>query len=103
MVAYSILAITSLLGVVVFVPLFVIALVRLPSTRLAFVVSASFSIGAMAGFFASWLLAIQVMPRYLDAWNGVPMFVFVSAGAIGGAALAIALVRKLGGNQNWRR
>ena len=95
MAAYPIWVITVILGTVVFVPLLVIALIRLPSARLAFIVSASFSIGAMVGFFLSWLLALQVIPRHLDeAWNGIPVFVFVAAGAIGGAALALGLARK---------
>jgi hypothetical protein len=95
MAAYPIWVITVLLGTVVFVPLFVIALIRLPTARVAFIVSASFSIGAMVGFFLSWLLALQVIPRHLDeAWNGIPVFVFVAAGAIGGAALALGLARK---------
>jgi hypothetical protein len=92
---YALWVITVLLGTVVFVPLFVIALIRLPSTRVAFVLSASFSIGSMIGFFLSYLLASQVIPPYLDdAWYGIPRFVFVAAGAIGGAALALGLARK---------
>src|SRR4051812_38730365 len=87
--------ITLVLGAVVFVPLFVIALVRLPSVRHAFLVSACFSMGAMAGFFVSFLLASLAIPRHLDAaWNGIPGFIFVSAGAVGGAALAVALLRR---------
>jgi hypothetical protein len=93
--AFSLWIITVILGTVVFVPLFVIALIRLPSTRLAFIVSASFSIGAMVGFFLSYLLASYVIPRHLDeAWNGIPVFVFVAAGAIGGAALALGAARR---------
>ena len=92
---YALWVLTVILGTIVFLPLLVIALVRLPSTRLAFIVSASFSIGAMVGFFLSFLLAQQVIPRHLDeAWNGIPGFVFVAAGAIGGAALALGLARK---------
>ena len=95
MAAFPIWVITVMLGTVVFVPLLVIALKRLPTTRLALIVSASFSIGAMIGFYLSWLLALQVIPRHLDAaWNGIPVFVFVAAGAIGGAALALGLARK---------
>lgn len=92
---YALWVITVLLGTVVFVPLFVIALIRLPSARLAFIISASFSLGAMIGFFLSYLAASWLIPRYLDeAWNGIPVFVFVAAGAIGGAALALGLARK---------
>jgi hypothetical protein len=102
--AISIWAITMLLGTVVFVPLLIIALVRFERPAIAFAVSAAFSIGAMVGFFLSWLVAWQVIPSHInEGWNGVPLFVFVSAGAIGGAALALWLLRKLAGNQNWRR
>lgn len=102
--ALSIWAITMLLGVVVFVPLLVIALVRFARPAIAFAVSAGFSIGAMAGFFVSWIVAWQLIPRYInEAWNGIPLFIFVSAGAIGGAALALWLLRRFAGNQNWRR
>jgi hypothetical protein len=102
--AISIWAITMLLGLVVFVPLLVIALVRFASPAIAFAVSAAFSIGAMVGFYVSWLVAWLVIPRYInEAWNGVPLFVFVSAGAIGGAALALWLLRKIAGTQDWRR
>ena len=102
--ALSIWVITTLLGTIVFVPLLVIALVRFKSPAIAFAVSAAFSIGAMAGFFLSWLLATRIIPRHLDeAWNGIPVFVFVAAGAIGGAALALSLLRRLAGKQNWRR
>jgi hypothetical protein len=102
--ALSIWPVTMLLGAVVFVPLLVIALVRFASPAIAFAVSAAFSIGAMAGFFGSWLIAWQLIPRHLnEAWNGVLLFLFVSAGAIGGAALALGLLRRIGGNRNWRR
>jgi len=52
----------------------------------------------------SWLLAWQLIPRHInEAWNGVPLFLFVSAGAIGGAAVALGLLRRIGGNRHWRR
>lgn len=92
---YAVWVITLMLGVVVFVPLLVIAMMRLPSTRLAFIISASFSLGAMVGFFLSFLAVLWLIPpRLNEAWNGIPLFVFVSAGAIGGAALALGLARK---------
>lgn len=101
MAGLSIWVITWILGIAVFVPLLVIALVRLPSVKLAFAAAAAFSIGAMLGFFLSVSLAVWLHLR--DAWNGVALLVFASAGAIGGAALGLALLRKFAGNQNWRR
>jgi hypothetical protein len=92
---YALWVITVLLGVVIFVPLFVIAVIRLPSARLAFIVSASFSLGAMVGFFLSFIAVSWLIPPHLnESWYGIPLFVFVSAGAIGGAALALGLARK---------
>jgi hypothetical protein len=88
---------TMVLGGAVFVPLLVISLVRLESTRLAFVLSATFTIGAMIGFFLSMLLAYGL--RLDTAWNGIALFLFASAGAIGGAALALALLRRFGRRQ----
>jgi hypothetical protein len=89
-----------ILGTAVFVPLFVIALVRFTSARVAFVVSASFSIGAMLGFFLSLLLAYQL--NLERNWDGYAPIIFASAGALGGAALALALLRRFAGN-NWQR
>jgi len=92
---YALWVITLLLGVVIFVPLFVIAVIRLPSARVAFIVSASFSLGAMIGFFLSFLAESWLIPPHLnEAWNGIPLFLFVSAGSIGGAALALGAARK---------
>ena len=95
MFALSVLTLTMLLGGVVFVPLFVIALIRLPSARLAFITSASFSIGAMIGFSISLWAAALLIPRYVDeAWNNAFLIAFVGAGTIGGAALALSLARR---------
>jgi len=88
---------TMILGGAVFVPLLVISLVRLESARLAFVLSAVFTLGAMVGFFLSMLLAHWL--RLNEAWDGIALFLFASAGAIGGAALALALLRKFGRRQ----
>ena len=98
------LVITWVLGVAVFVPLLVIALIRFESKTIAFVVAASFTMGAMAGFFLSALLASYILPRaFMDDYYLVLFFVFASAGAIGGAALALRLLRRISGTQAWRR
>ncbi len=93
------------LGAAVFVPLLVIALVRFASIAIAFAVAASFSIGAMLGFFFSLLLAGAVFLHsdVMFAWNSIPLFIFVSAGAIGGAAVAMWILRRIAGDRPWRR
>jgi hypothetical protein len=93
------------LGAAVFVPLLVIAIVRFASVAIAFAVAATFSIGAMVGFFLSMMLAPVVFQHEdrLHAWNSIPLFIFVSAGAIGGAALALWILRRIAGDRPWRR
>lgn len=100
----SYLSVTLILGTAVFVPLLIIAIVRFESVAIAFAVAATFSIGAMVGFFLSLLLAGLVLPRPHDETGKLlMMFIFASGGAIGGAAIALALLRKIAGDQPWRR
>ena len=101
---FSIWFASLIVGGAVFVPLLVIAIVRFESAAVALAVSATFSIGAMAGFFLSLLLATQVIPRH-SAGEATELlqFAFASAGAIAGAAIALALLRKIAGDQSWRR
>lgn len=83
------------LGTAVFIPMLVIALIRLPSPRLALAVSFLFSIGAMVGFVTSLTLGTWLHLHIV--WESVALYVFVGAGTIGGAALALALLRRYGG------
>jgi hypothetical protein len=104
MYAMSAWLITSIVGAAVFVPLLIIAIVRFESAAIAFAISASFSIGAMVGFFLSLLLANELIPRYYDGdAKLILMFIFASAGAIGGAAIALWLLRKIAGTPGPRR
>jgi hypothetical protein len=88
--------ITLLLGGAVFVPLLVYSLMRIRPAGMALAASAVFSIGAMLGFFLGVAAAAAVIPRVFDNdWYGIPMLVFATAGAVGGAALALAVLRNL--------
>ena len=87
-----------MLGGAVFVPLLVISLVQLRSVKLAFAVAIAFSIGAMLGFFLSASLAV-----WLRFDEDLEIFVFASVGAIGGAALALSMLRHFARNHDWRR
>ena len=98
-------ALALYLGAAVFVPLLVIALVRFASVAVAFAVAAAFSIGAMLGFFFSLLLTSLVFSHrdVMFAWNSIPLFIFVGAGAVGGAAIALWILRRIAGDRPWRR
>ncbi len=93
------------LGGAVFVPLLVIALVRFASVAIAFAVAAAFSMGASLGFFLSLLLASVAFSHndFVSAWTSLPLFIFVGAGAVGGAAIALWILRRIAGDRPWRR
>jgi predicted permease len=96
--------VTLVLGSAVFVPLLIISIVRFESVAIAFAVAATFSVGAMVGFFLCLLLAGLVIPRHSDDTGSLLLtFLFASGGAIGGAAIALSLLRKMAGDQPWRR
>jgi hypothetical protein len=87
-----------------FVPTFVIALAMLRSARRAFVLAASFSMGALAGGIAAWLLAGWVVARR----HGVTvtdtlLMIFAAAGAAAGGVIAVYLLGKLSKYPPWRR
>jgi predicted permease len=93
-----------ILGSAVFVPLLIIAIVRFESVAIAFAVAATFSVGAMVGFFLSMLVAGLVIPMHHDDLGStILVFIFASGGAIGGAAIALSLLRRIAGDRPWRR
>ena len=92
-----------LLGIV-FIPLFVIALWTLRSATRAFVLAATFTGGAMFGFFlgllgGSWLL--NTHPQ--ENTSFLLLLTFASASAVAGGAIALWLLGKISGNSPWRR
>src|SRR5262245_5769308 len=92
-----------LLGIV-FIPLFVIALWMLSSATRAFVLAASFTGGAMIGFFlgllgGSWLL--DTHPH--ESASLALLLAFASVSAVAGGVIAVWLLGKLSGNSPWRR
>ena len=92
-----------LLGIV-FIPLFVIALAMLRSATRAFVLAATFTAGAMVGFFlgvlgGSWLMET----RGQDEASFMLLLAFASASAVAGGAVAVWLLGKLSGDSPWRR
>lgn len=99
----SVLVISLLVGGAVFLPLLVIALVKFKSPALAVAIALTFSMGATVGLFLS-LLAAQALLPPLDAnVEMLSLAVFGSAGSIGGAAIALSMLRRAAANQNWER
>jgi sugar phosphate permease len=100
---YSIVALL-LLGTVVFVPAFIIAMAMLGSAARAFVLSATFTVDGMAGFFATMLVSGLVLDTHVsDPRSLTWMFAFASAGAVGCAVLAVFLLGRLSRYPPWRR
>ncbi len=92
-----------LLGSIVFVPLFVIAVVMLGSALRAFVLAATFTIGAMAGFFAGLMLAGTLIERQTSDQWAVYHFAFAGAASVAGGVLAVFLLGKIAKYPPWRR
>jgi hypothetical protein len=100
---FSAYVLAMLLGIV-FIPLFVIALVMMRSATRAFVLAATFTAGAMMGFFlgvllGSWLM--EVHPQ--ESGSLLLLLAFASASAVAGGAIATWMLGKLSGNPPWRR
>jgi hypothetical protein len=92
-----------LIGACLFVPTFVVALVMLRSTVRAFVLSATFTMGALAGALLA-LAGVSLIARgHSPDVIGVLQAVFVAAGSVGGAVLAVFLLGRLSKFPPWRR
>jgi hypothetical protein len=93
-----------MLGGAFFVPLFVIALAMLRSARRAFVLAATFTIGATAGYCLSFLVAPELMELHMqEIRTHVLLYAFASAGAVAGGVLAVFLLSKLSARPPWQR
>lgn len=93
-----------LLGACLFVPAFVIALAMLRSAQRAFLLSASFSLGAVAGGLAAFALAAWLVERrHSGDVTDTLMMVFGVAGAVAGGAIAVYLLGRLSKYPPWRR
>ena len=93
---YALWVVTVLLGVVVFVPLFVVGLIMLKSLSRAFSLAIVFAMGSVAGFVLAALCANWAVGHGIESDTREAMMVaFCSAGAAAGGAIAVwALVRR---------
>lgn len=93
-----------MLGGAFFVPLFVIALAMLRSPTRAFVLAATFTIGATTGYFLSFLAAPELMELHMqEIRSHVYLFAFAGAGAVAGGVIAIFLLSKVSAKPPWQR
>jgi hypothetical protein len=91
-------------GGAVFVPLLIISLVRFKSVVVAIALAGAFSIGAALGMVLSLFLGDVLLSRLQDPVSReYQLFAFASAGAIGGASIALWLLRRASGNQKWEQ
>jgi len=87
-----------------FVPTFIAGVFILRSLARAFVLSAGFTLGAFAGFAGSGFLGAWLMrSRSMDPDSTTVLICFATAGAIGGAILALYLLGRFAKNPPWRR
>lgn len=100
---FSAYVLAMLLGVV-FVPLFVIALALLRSPSRAFVLAATFTLGAMLGFFFGVLLGSWLLDTHpQDSSSLALLTTFASASAVAGGAVAVWLLARFTDHPPWRR
>jgi len=93
-----------MLGGAFFVPLFVIALAMLRSPLRAFVLAATFTIGATAGYCLSILAAPGLMELHMqEIRSHVLLFAFAGAGAVAGGVIAVFLLGKMSARPPWQR
>jgi len=87
-----------------FVPTFVFALAMLRSARRAFVLSAAFSMGALAGGLGAFALALWVVARrHSSSVTDMLVMLFAAAGAVAGGVVAVYLLGRLSKYPPWRR
>jgi len=95
--------VTGLVGTIVFVVTLLIAMSLLKSSRRAFVLAGTFSIGGMVGLFLGLLLGTPlILPHHEDA-NLPYLALFAGLAGIAGGVLAVYLLGRLTGHSLWRR
>ena len=88
----------------VFVPTFIVSLVILRAPIRAFVLSATFTIGAFAGMLISLLGAALVVNRAQPEWLSTTLRIFyLGAAGVAGGVLAVWLLGKISKYPPWRR
>ena len=88
----------------IFVPAFIVAVVMLGNAVRALVLAATFTAGAAAGFLPGLLLGALLLDYHpQETSSAIYLYVFASAGAVGGGVLAVWLLGKFSKYPPWRR
>lgn len=88
----------------VFVPVFIVALVMLHAPLRALWLSLAFTGGAFAGFFLCGAIGHALIRPHVSAESAPLWFtVFATAGAVGGAVLAVYVLGAFSKHPPWRR
>jgi hypothetical protein len=89
---------------IAFVPVFIAAVVILRSVSRAFLLAATFTAGAFAGFVGCGLLGDWLMRSPITGPGSTASLVaFATAGAVGGGMLAVYLLGRFSRYPPWRR
>lgn len=91
-----------IVSIVLFIPTFVIGMAVLRAPSRAFVLAATFSIGATIGFFLG-SAAHPLFPGRLGELDKIYVLTFASLAAIAGGVSAVWLLGRLSGHSLWRR
>src|SRR5689334_7947963 len=87
-----------------FAPTFVVALAMVRSVRRAFVLSATFSMGALAGGLGAWVVAgLAIARRHSSSVTDMLVMLFAAAGAAAGGVIAVYLLGRASRYPPWRR
>ena len=93
-----------IVGALIFIPLLVIAMAVLRSPTRAFVLSATFAMGGMVGFFLGLLGGGPLLGRHSSQTPElIYLFTFAALAAIAGGLIAVWLLGKLAGRSLWQR
>ena len=87
-----------------FLPVFIIALFMLRSVKRAFVLSATFTAGAFAGFVGFGFLGAKLIELHvMEPGSAALVIAFATAGAVGAGVLAVYFLGRFAKYPPWRR
>jgi Zn-dependent protease with chaperone function len=93
-----------IVGMLIFVPMLIIAMAVLRSASRAFMLAGTFTIGGLAGFAAGLLAGNPIFrPHSEDLPQSMYLFVFAGLAGVAGGLIAVWLLGKISGQSLWRR
>ena len=93
-----------IVGMLIFVPMLIIAMAVLRSPSRAFILAGTFTMGGLAGFAAGLLAGNPIFrPHSEDLPQSVYLFSFAGLAGVAGGVLAVWLLGRISGQSLWRR